>query len=176
MAQDANFVMPPEDEQKAAELYEDQLMRSFANSSGALIMFLIAYDRSQSGMLMIHRPESCYPGSGFTITDQRAVEVPLGPHVVANAQFLSARRDTRIEQVLYWTRLGNSFPRDWDEQRSSIARQNLRGFVPDGALVRMSMIDPDPVSSLATMRRFAANLFTSSGPGGRALLAGPANA
>ena len=167
--------MPPEDEQKAAGVYQDQLMRSFTDGRNAPIMLLIAYARNQSGMLMIHRPESCYPGSGFTITEQRAVEVPLGRNVVANAQFLSTRRDARIEQVLYWTRLGNSFPRNWDEQRSSIARQNLGGFVPDGALVRMSIIDPDPISSLATMRRFASTLFTVAGTGGRALLAGPAN-
>ncbi|RZM06752.1 MAG: EpsI family protein, partial [Sphingomonas sp.] len=175
-ADDAGFVLPPEDERAAASVYEDQLTRSYMSAAAdAPVMLLIAYDRGQSGLLMIHRPESCYPGSGFQITDMRDVVVPLRPGLTANAKFLSTQRDARIEQVLYWTRLGNDFPSSWDEQRHDLALQNLRGQIPDGALVRMSMIDPDADKALATMRSFAATLYRAAPRNGRALLAGPAN-
>ncbi len=53
-----------------------------------------------------------------------------------------------------------------------MARQNLAGYVPDGALVRLSMIAPASQQSLRTLNLFAAALFAASGKGGRALLAG----
>jgi EpsI family protein len=176
MVPDASFVMPPQDEQKAAAVYERQLMRSYGVGGSAPIMLLIAYAYQQSGMLMVHRPESCYPGSGFTITDIRDVDIPLAKGIVAPGRFLSTVRDTRIEQVLYWTRLGNRFPVSWDDQRQSIAMQNLAGLVPDGALIRFSIVDPDAKAAEKTMMGFAKTLFGSCGPSGRALLAGPINA
>jgi EpsI family protein len=176
MVPDASFVLPPEDERKAAAVYEQQLMRSYGTGEAAPIMLLIAYDRTQSGMLMVHRPESCYPGSGFTITDERDVVIPLAPNVVAPGRFLSTVRDVRTEQVLYWTRVGNDFPVSWDDQRRTLAMQNLSGLIPDGVLVRLSVIDADADAALAAMMRFARTLFAASAAPGRALLAGPINA
>jgi len=176
-APDGELVLPPNDEQAAANVYEDQVLRSFVRSEDdASIMFVLAYDRSQSGMLMVHRPESCYPGSGFTITADRPITIPLTPKLAPRGRFLSTQRDTRIEQVLYWTRLGNEFPSSWDEERQFLALQNLRGLAPDGALIRLSMIDPDAERAKTLLTRFAALLYASSGPAGRALLGGPANA
>jgi hypothetical protein len=54
--------------------------------------------------------------------------------------------------------------------------QNLAGLVPDGALIRFSIIDPDAKAAEATMMGFAKTLFESCGASGRALLAGPINA
>ena len=175
MVPDANFVMPPADEQKAAATYEDQVVRSYSDGSDSPVMFLLAYARKQSGMLMIHRPESCYPGSGFTITATRAVTLALAPGLNVGAQFLSTQRDTRIEQVLYWTRLGNSFPRTWHDERWSLAMQSLAGDIPDGALVRVSVIDADAEAALVNLKTFAQTLFASSGRDGKALLGGPGN-
>jgi EpsI family protein len=174
-AANSGFVTAPEDELRAASVYDDQLALGYDNGTDPTVMLLLAYARSQSGMLMIHRPESCYPGSGFTITDDRPIQIGLAPGLVISGRFLSAQREERIEQILYWTRLGNEFPDDWDRERSSLATQNLRGLTPDGALMRLSVISADAAGSLALLRRFAATLFGSSGPQGRALMAGPAN-
>ena len=173
----ADLVMPPEDERKAANLYDEQVMRSYVNNADENeIMFVLAYDRTQSGMLMIHRPESCYPGSGFTITADDPVAIPLASGIVANGRFLSTQREDRIEQVLYWTRLGNEFPNSWDEERRFLALQNLRGLAPDGALVRLSLIDHDAAVAKQELMQFAAKLFTAAGRSGRAVLGGPATA
>ena len=171
-----DLVMPPEDEQKAAAVYERQVIRCYDDGQSPPIMFLAAYDSNQSGMLMIHRPETCYPGAGFSIINQRILSLRLSDAITVNAVFMSTRREARTEQVLYWTRLGNSFPRNWYEQRVALIMQNLRGVIPDGALIRMSVIDPDAEAAIDALRRFAATLFQYCGRDGRALLAGPANA
>lgn len=174
---DATLVMPPDDERTAAAVYEDEISRTYRGASGSTpVMLLVAYARRQSGMLMVHRPESCYPGSGFSITADREVTIPLRPGLAPGGRFLSTQRDDRIEQVLYWTRLGDAFPVDWDAERSDLASQNLRGLRPDGALIRLSTISPDPDQAFAALTGFAAALFRASGRDGRALLAGPASA
>ncbi|WP_156167064.1 exosortase-associated protein EpsI, V-type [Sphingomonas sp. Ag1] len=170
-----DFIMPPDDERQAAAVYEDQVTRTFVNGVDPAIMFVLAYDRRQSGMLMVHRPESCYPGSGFTITSDRPVDIPLAPGLMPRGRFLSTQRDERVEQVLYWTRLGNEFPQSWDEERHFLAAQNLRGIAPDGTLVRVSSVDLDPESAYARLTQFAAAMYATAGRNGRALLAGPAN-
>ena len=175
-ADDGNFVLPPSDEQAAALIYEEQLTRAYDNGVDPPIMLLVAYDRVQSGLLQIHRPESCYPGSGFTLSPTLPVSVPLKPGLAAPANFLTATRDERVEQLLYWTRVGDAFPRDWHDQRRTIARQNLHGYVPDGVLVRVSMITADAAFGLRQLTRFAEALFTVSPPAGRRLLAGPLSA
>ena len=171
-----DIVLPPEDEQKAASAYQDQVMRNYVHTDGSSpIMFLLAYDRTQSGMLMVHRPESCYPGSGFIITDDQPIIIPLSSDMAIRGRFLSTQRDARIEQVLYWTRLGDEFPNSWDEERRFLAEQNLQGLAPDGALFRVSMIDPDAEGAKVQLIRFAAALYAASGRDGRALLSGPAS-
>jgi len=175
-ADDASFVLPPSDEQAAALVYEEQLTRAYDDGVNPTIMLLIAYDRQQSGLLQIHRPESCYPGAGFTLSATQPLETRLAPALSVATSFLTATRSERVEQLIYWTRLGEAFPRDWHAQRRAIAYQNLRGYVPDGALVRMSMITPDADLALRQLTRFAAALFASAPAAGRRLLGGPASA
>lgn len=168
-----NLVMAPDDERKAAAIYDQQLNLNYQHPSGAQIMMALAYAQSQSGMLMVHRPESCYPGSGFTITDDRATEIQIANDKVIPARFLTTQLLPRIEQVLYWTRLGTEFPTSWDEERETLAIQKLRGFIPDGILVRLSIINSDAKASFELLNEFAAELYKSSGEEGRALLVGP---
>ncbi len=170
-----DIVMPPEDERKAASIYDEQVMRTYQNESSQKIMLLVAYARSQDSMLMIHRPESCYPGSGFTIVSNDVVQIPLVSKLSIKGRFLTTELDSRVEQVLYWTRFGNQMPVDWDDQRWSIASQALQGMVPDGALVRMSIISTNASLALATLKEFAKDLVNNAGTQGRGLLLGPAN-
>ncbi|MDB5714314.1 MAG: methanolan biosynthesis EpsI [Sphingomonadales bacterium] len=173
---DEDAILPAEDEQKSAAVYEDQISRSYTNGVAPKIMFVLAYDRHQSGMLMVHRPESCYPGSGFIITADQPADIRLSPHLVPRGRFLSTRRNERVEQVLYWTRLGDHFPTSWDDERYDLAMQNLAGFAPDGALVRLSCISMDVAASKVYLTAFAQKLYASCGRDGRALLGGPATA
>jgi EpsI family protein len=114
----------------------------------------------------------CYPAAGFTINSTRDVLVPLGNGKSIPARFLVTQRGPRIENVLYWTRVGNDFPLRWAEQRLDMAIDNLRGFIPDGLLGRVSMISPDPDAALATLDAFFRAMLGALKPPGRKMLVG----
>ena len=167
------LVLPPEQQAKSDRVYSDVLARSYLNPNGASVMLLVAYDPSQSGMLQVHRPEACYPAAGFDLSRSSRVSVPLAAGITVPALFLTATNGPRVEQVLYWTRIGRAFPRSYDEQRSSVMNQNLQGLLPDGALVRISMLDDDAGRALSTLAGFARTLFAKGAADCRKMLIGP---
>ena len=166
------LVLPPEQQAKSDRTYADILARNYITADGNLVMLLIAYDQKQSGMLQVHRPEACYPASGFKISQIKEASVNLGDRMVP-ALSLTATNGPRIEQVLYWTRIGRAFPLSYDDQRASLVRQNLLGLEPDGALIRLSVLNPDAAASLKLMSDFARLLYRSSPIRGQDMLAGP---
>ena len=136
------------------------------------MMLSMAYDSSQGGMLQVHRPEVCYPASGFRLT-----RTELHPIVRAGAPTIPARSftassDTRVEQVLYWTRIADMLPTGWTVQRIDIMRSNLAGMIPDGLLVRFSTALVEPEPAFAALERFARELLVAVGPAGRRQLLG----
>lgn len=126
------------------QLYNDTLARSYANSgNGMVIMLLIAYGEAQSDMLQLHRPESCYPAIGFEITSRTFPNLQLGdtvPPIPAVA--LTAKAGQRVEDIVYWTRLGERLPRTSGEQRKDKLATAMQGYVGDGALIRASALRP----------------------------------
>lgn len=166
------LVVPPEQEARADAVYSYVLTNTYQRGSAPPVMLLIAYDMRQSGMLQIHRPEACYPAQGFTLSAEHMVAMNLGGTAI-DARFLTAVNGQREEQILYWTRIACSFPTSYDGQRSAVVGYNLRKQIPDGALVRISMIDPDAARAKAALLDFAHTLYGGAGKLGRGLLAGP---
>lgn len=167
-----DIVVPPETADRETAAYDKVLTRSYVNGA-ATIMLLIAYDSAQSGMLQIHRPEACYPASGYTLSGTADYSVPLAAGLSVPGQRLTATNGQRVEQILYWTRIGDDFPTSYDGQRASVAGQNLRGLIPDGALIRISTINRDAAAAQAALLGFAQQLFGGMDAEGRALMAGP---
>lgn len=167
------LVLPPDDEQRLASAYDRVLARVYQDAAGTNVMLLMAYTAVQTGMLQIHRPESCYPAAGFALQERPRVPIALSPAVDVQAIMFTATATLRTEQLIYWTRIGAAFPDSWDAQRATIVRQNFEGVVPDGLLVRLSQVSPDPAGSAATLHRFARDLAAALPPVGRALLLGP---
>ena len=151
----SGLVLPPSDA-LSDRLYDTLVTRSYANGTGQVMMLMIAYNNQQDGVLQIHRPEICYPAGGFRITDTRAVDVPIGGGRGLPCNSFVATSDARVEQVLYWTRVGSAFPRTWGEQRWAVARENLNKVIPDGLLARISLVDTDRTASSAPERARAA--------------------
>lgn len=160
-------------EVSADDGYDQQLMRVYAAPDQPRIMLLIAYGSTQGGSLQLHRPETCYPGQGFGLADFRNVDLALGmpPRTIA-ARAFTARRDDRIERLLYWTRIANAFPRNTAGEYRAILASVLSGTVPDGVLVRVSTLGADFAESDAALARFAAAMVLAAPPEGRALLVG----
>lgn len=163
------LVLPPAD-QLRDQIYNQILTRSYQHADGSMVMLLIAYNGSQDGTLQVHRPEVCYPASGFKLTKIDDRITPITDKIRIPSRFIVAETDTRNEQLIYWTRLGDRFPRQWSEQKLAVIEENLEGTIPDGVLVRMSSLaqgDARPI-----LDRFAADLYRAVGPRMRSVLVG----
>ena len=168
----SGLVIPPEDE-LSAQLYSQLLTRVYvAPDPLPPVMLLVAQGASQTGVIQVHRPEVCYPTGGYQLSPRALIEIPVPGDRIAASGF-TATADSRIEQLLYWTRIGRDRPRTWAEQRISVARANLRGELPDAVLVRVSTLSPDPQTSFAHLRDFVRAFLGSLTPATRAFMVGP---
>lgn len=164
----SGLVVPPPDQLSDA-LYSQLLTRVYVTSDGLAMMLLVAQSSGQTGILQVHRPEFCYPAGGFRLSDKAIHTVRL-PGGALDTTVLSASADDRVEQVLYWTRVGRDMPTSWPEQRWSVARANLRGDVPDAVMVRVSTLTPDRAEAVAAMDEFTRGLFAAMAPSARRVL------
>lgn len=168
----SGLVLPPQDE-ITERIYDQVLTRVYAAESGPSVMLLVAYGSAQDYTLQAHLPEVCYPSSGYTLTGLSRVPVNLsGAHETAT--YLTAERADRIEQVFYWTRIGDKFPATLADERFAVIKSNLTGVLPDGVLVRISALSPDRSAALVQLADFNQALLAHISPLGQRLLLGRA--
>ena len=163
----SGVVLPPPDS-LSDRLYDNLVTRVYA-SGDTFVMTLIAYNNRQDGVLQVHRPEVCYPVGGYVLTDTLPLPVPVLGREVPSSVFTATGPD-RIEQVLYYTRLGDAYPRTWAEQRLAVVKQNLAGRIPDGILLRASTLSNRRDQSVATLRSFVGEFANAAPPSLQKLL------
>lgn len=144
----------------ADRLYSATVSRIYypVDESGPPVMFLAAYGGEQSDLLQLHWPESCYPAVGYRIVARRFGAVPLGGNDDVPAVLLSAQGDNHLEDIVYWTRLGEALPRTAGEQRSDRLAAAMRGVIGDGILVRASTARSGAEPSWDYLSRFLGEL------------------
>jgi EpsI family protein len=167
----SGIVLPPPDA-LAQMLYDQQLSRAYGSSSDLPVMLVMAYGSGQNGALQVHRPEICYPASGYRLTRTEHYDLPLANGKKLPARTFTAESDTRVEQVLYWSRIADFLPTGWTDQRIAIMRENLAGYIPDGLLVRVSIASDDRDAAMAALERFCRTLLAVAGAVGRHQLVG----
>ncbi len=135
-----DIVLPLTEGSLASRLYSDQLARIYQHPGGEWpdVMVLAAYGADQSDLLQLHRPEVCYPAIGFEITHRRFVDIAAGGGRHVPAVALTAQKGDRVEDIVYWTRLGEDLPRTAAEQRTDRFIAAVKGYVSDGVLFRAS--------------------------------------
>ena len=170
---ESGLVLPPPDA-LSARLYDNMVTRTYTGPNGQVIMLLIAYNNKQDGVLQLHRPEICYPAGGYTLTPVEPIDVPMGGGALLPSQIFGAFSEQRNEIVLYWSRVGDEFPRRWIDQRLAVAEANLKGVVPDGVLVRVSTLASDVSEAAPDLLGFTRALRDGCGARGRQLLFGSA--
>nr|WP_195908506.1 exosortase-associated protein EpsI, V-type [Novosphingobium sp. Gsoil 351] len=166
----SGVVLPPPDA-LSDRLYDNIIARVYEAAELPAIMLMIAYNNIQDGVLQVHRPEICYPVGGYELSPTRQYELSLGNRALP-ANVFTASGPNRIEQILYWTRLGDAFPRTWIEQRLAVARANVAGRIPDGVLVRLSLLGNDPGGAMPLLERFTRSFLDASPPPLRRILIG----
>ena len=170
-------VRPPPDGLEA-EVYNQEVSRAFVDKEGHVVMLMIAYGESQSDRLQLHHPEVCYTAQGFRVTRPVASTFDWSasaPPIVLTR--LVATREDRLEPISYWMRIG------YDVTNSNWARNalkleyGLRGWIPDGALFRVSTVGLPPDVSFKVQDRFIRDLLNEASAETRAFLVGdPAKA
>jgi EpsI family protein len=172
MATETDGLVRPEESPTDKSIYDQEVSRIYRSADVPEVMLLIAYGSTQSDTLQVHRPEFCYPAAGFQIGESEPLQVDLGLSQKVPSAFFTAARGERTEQVLYWTRLGGEFPTSWVGQHVARAKNSLRGLVPDGVLVRASLIDADAVAGRQQLSSFLNQLVNASSPLTRRALIG----
>jgi EpsI family protein len=166
----AGVVLPRQDE-LSRQIYDGFVAHAYVAPGLAPIFLVVAYGSVQDYALQLHRPEYCYPASGYTIGDLAHDDLHLPGRTIRSSR-MEASLARRIDSVLWWTRIGNDFPVTVWEERGEILAAALRREVPDGVLVRLSTAASP--GSVATLEAFASDMMGNVAPAIRRLLIGSA--
>src|SRR6185312_13118870 len=114
----SDLVAPETPDSLAARLYGETVGRIYRQqSTGDEVIMLMAHGDVENNELQLHRPEVCYPAFGFAITESAPLTLALSSSVTVPCRSLVAKSSDRQETILYWTRLGETFPTTVAEQR-----------------------------------------------------------
>ncbi|KAB7648924.1 exosortase-associated protein EpsI, V-type [Polymorphobacter fuscus] len=161
------FVLPKTEGSLADRLYNQTLTRFYEAPDRRPVMLVIAYGAVQNDLLQLHRPETCYSAVGFAISDSRPGLVRLSDSAKLPTRELTARSETRVEPILYWTRIGDDLPTTGREQRWVKLRQQMRGYLADGVLVRMSTVGEPSAATFVELGDFARIMMETMKPADR---------
>jgi EpsI family protein len=168
-----NVVAPPAPNSLESEIYNQEASRGFVDPDGHVVMLMVAYGESQSDRLQLHHPEVCYTAQGFRVSRTSSVKLDYSPSAPPiKLTRLVATREERLEPISYWMRIG------YDNSNSNWARQalkleyGLRGWIPDGALFRVSTIGIPAEESFKVQDKFIRDLLSSVDPETRAFMIG----
>lgn len=153
--------------------YDQLLTRTYQAAGLPSIMLLVAYGSTQGGTLQLHRPETCYPGQGFALDGFADARFSF-PGAEVHARRFTARRDERVERLVYWTRIARRFPLNTAEEYAAIFGSVVTGVVPDGVLVRLSTVDADGDAADRALDGFLQRSMADAGDLGRRVLIGAA--
>jgi EpsI family protein len=169
-------VAPNPDSQAALDrIYDQTLARTYIDASGQRVMLSIAYGGDQSKALQLHLPEVCYAAQGFQIVQrgEGVLTTGFGPLPVKR---LVARADVRNEPITYWITVGDQATRAGFAQKFQMLAYGLSGKIPDGMLVRVSTIDPDPRAAWRRQDGFTQAMLAALSPQLRTRLLGSTHA
>ncbi len=158
-AGDVRLVAPTPDVQQALDrVYDDTLARAYRAADGRLVMLSLSYGRRQRGDGILHRPEVCYAGQGFTVERWRGDDgvMQAGGRRIDVTRLVAL--GPRPEPVTYWLVVATQAVRFGLAWHWATLMQGLRGNVPDGMLVRVSSVDPEPERAFAFQQRFVQEL------------------
>lgn len=137
----SGLVSPDQAGKLARTLYSEIVERIYHDGqSGAAVMLLAAYGDTQSDLLQLHRPETCYPAVGFAIESTKATQIMLRNGASIPGREVVALGDDRRENILYWTRIGERLPQSDGQQKAARFYNSVDGYVADGILFRCSAL------------------------------------
>lgn len=166
------IIKPPPDGLEA-QIYNQEVSRVFVDKEGHPVFFIVAYGESQSDRLQVHHPEVCYTAQGFRVTRPETSKFEWSsssPPIPVTR--LVATREERLEPISYWIRTGYDVSNgNWARQALKL-QYGLRGWVPDGALFRMSTVGLPKDMSFKVQDKFIRDLLSAVTPETREFMVG----
>jgi EpsI family protein len=165
-------IVDPERKLLIAALYAQTLTRAYLDNHGNRIMLSIAYGGDQSDGMQVHRPEVCYTAQGFRVEKESldTLETTFGALPVKR---LLAVQGGRSEPITYWITVGDSaVVLKGLHQKLAQLRYGLTGKVPDGMLVRVSLISSDEKEAYRIQDDFIKAMIGAMSKEDRARVAG----
>jgi EpsI family protein len=154
-ASSAAGVVDPQAKAFIDSIYTRTLARVYVADDGYRIMLSIAYSRDHSDNRdSFHRPEICYPASGFNILDQSDAKIATTYGNVSARRLVTRLGAARPEPVTYWVTIGEHAVVTGMDRKLASLRYTSRGLIPDGLLFRVSSIDPNPGNAFARQDQF----------------------
>lgn len=149
----------------SAKIYSQEVGRGYTDGQGNIVMLLVAYGPVQNYRLKSHRPEICYTANGFRISNKFKSQISYRDNATPiNLTRLTTERETRLEPVTYWMRIGNDIATGPVESQMVRLKYGLRGIIPDGALIRVSTIGLSPEAAFKLQDQFIRDLLAAIPP------------
>lgn len=163
----SSMVLPsPETQALLDSIYNQTLTRTYINPLGYRIMLSVAYGGDQSDATRAHLPEVCYPAQGFQILANEAGQIRLLDRPVA-VRYLMSRYGARNEPITYWLVVGDQVTVSRTDQKLAQFRLGLKGYIPDGMLVRVSSIDSNAANGYQQQEAFLRDMAQAVPAAGR---------
>ena len=156
-----DMIIDPEQQVVLDYLYADLINASYVNTNNNLVMLSIAYGKDQSDGHDVHKPELCYPAQGFTRLEERDIPIVLDPHRSVMVHYMKMQRGQRTEPLYYWTLAGDYVYRSKWKKRLIAFRYSLDNLIPDGMIIRVSILENNNAIAQDTLTNFVINWYAS---------------
>jgi EpsI family protein len=171
----SSMVLPsPETQALLDSIYNQTLTRTYINPLGYRIMLSVAYGGDQSDATRAHLPEVCYPAQGFQILANEAGQIRLLDRPVA-VRYLMSRFGARNEPITYWLMVADQVTVSRTSQKLAQFKLGLKGYIPDGMLVRVSSIDNNAANGYQQQEAFLRDMAQAVPEAGRDRVFGAVN-
>ncbi len=136
---------------------DQDLTRRYVRADGTTVSLMLIYWERQSGDRMIHDPETCLPGAGWSIESSGGLTLREGALPVY--RFLAEREDASVLFYLWYVQAGH-VQSNTLERRLAMTKSYFSGRT-DGAMVRVLVQlggREDSDSAESALRSFAETL------------------
>lgn len=164
-------VLPDPEEVKAVtSAYEEVVSRAYDHPGARQMMLVVAHGRPGSGLLALHRPQTCYTSQGFTVQDCGEANLPQ-PFSGVRTTRLLATRDARTEPVVFWASVAGQQSDTDVEQKLRLLRAAWQGRPLDAFLIRASCVGTNDRATFDAIGSFLSDLLGACSPTTKALFA-----
>lgn len=157
----SSTVINPELTDTLSKTYDQILTRTYINNSHNAVMLSIAYGENQIDEGALHLPEICYPAQGLMISDPPKHKKLATVYGDLQLKQFWASQPGRVESVSYWTMMGNHLVMGALNTKRQQLSYGLRGYIPDGLIFRVSVIDTDSKRAFKLQEDFLLKLINS---------------